>query len=130
MVSRICRASLAAGVAAVMGLALAAAAGAAETLSFKTDVLPIVKIRCLACHKPGGEGYVQSGLDLTSYAGLMKGTKHGTVVVPGDAFTSNIIVLLDGRADPSLRMPHDLKKMPGDEIDIIRRWINQGAKDN
>lgn len=130
MSKRMRRVSLAVGVAVVVGTALAAAAGAAESVSFKTDVLPILEIRCQECHKPGGEGYVKSGLDLTSYASLMKGTKHGAVVVPGDAFVSNIIVLLEGRAAASISMPRNHKKLPEGEIDIIRRWINQGAKDN
>jgi hypothetical protein len=130
MVNRLRRVSLAAGVAAVMGSILAAAAGAAEIVSYKEDVHPILQIRCLECHKPGGEGYGQSGLDLTSYAGLMKGTKYGPIVVPGDAMTSNFLVVVEGRAAPAIRMPFDHKKLPAGEIDILRRWVNRGAKDN
>ena len=89
MVSRICRASLMAGAAAVMALGLAAAAGAAEPVSFKTDVMPSLQIRCLECHKPGGDGYVQSGLDITSYAGLMKGTKPGELKAYGSGLLSS-----------------------------------------
>ena len=52
--------------------------------SFKEDVMPIFVGRCVSCHQPGGEGYVKSGLDLTSYAGVMKGTKFGPMIIPGD----------------------------------------------
>ena len=33
-------------------------------VSFKDDVFPIFKGRCIDCHEPGGEGYEKSGLDL------------------------------------------------------------------
>ena len=46
-------------------------------VSFKEDILPLLKWRCASCHESGGAGYEKSGLDLTSYAGVMKGTKFG-----------------------------------------------------
>ncbi|MBE0530619.1 MAG: hypothetical protein IH626_07295 [Rhodospirillales bacterium] len=130
MFSRMRRLSWAAGVTAAAALAMSAAAVAEEPISYKEDVVPIVQIRCLECHQPGGDGYVQSGLDLGSYAGLMKGTKFGPVVVPGDALTSNFMVVVDGRASQAIRMPHDRKKLTKCEIDILRRWVNSGAKNN
>jgi hypothetical protein len=130
MFSRMRRLSWAAGVAAAAALAMAAAAVAEEPISYKEDVVPIMQIRCLECHQPGGDGYVQSGLDLSSYAGLMKGTKFGPVVVPGDALTSNFMVVVDGRASQAIRMPHERKKLTKCEIDILRRWVSSGAKNN
>ena len=55
---------------------------AAEPQSFSEDILPIFKGRCVSCHQSGGAGYEKSGLDLTSYEGLMKGTKFGAMVAP------------------------------------------------
>jgi Planctomycete cytochrome C len=103
---------------------------AAETISFEGDVIPILQVRCIECHQPGGDGYGESGLDLTSYEGVMKGTKHGPIVVPGNAIMSNLMVLVDGRADEAIRMPHERKKLTKCEISILRRWVNAGAKDN
>ena len=104
---------------------------AADThVSFKDDLYPIIQIRCLACHQPGGPGYEKSGLDLGSYEGLMKGTRHGPVVVPRSAFTSNLIAVIDGRTDPSLQMPHKKKRMTKCARLIFRFWVNQGARDN
>ena len=34
--------------------------------------------------RSGGAGYEKSGLDLTSYAGVMKGTKSGPMVIPAN----------------------------------------------
>ena len=99
-------------------------------MSFKDDVLPIFKGRCIDCHQPGGEGYEKSGLDLRTYAGVMKGTKFGAMVAPGNPDTSNLVWLLDWKASPELRMPHGNKKLSICDRDAIREWIRQGAKDN
>ena len=53
---------------------------AADTTSFAEDVFPIFKGRCVGCHAPGKEGFEKSGLDLTTYEGVMKGTKFGPMV--------------------------------------------------
>ncbi|MGC2043313.1 MAG: hypothetical protein WA669_05775, partial [Pseudolabrys sp.] len=55
------------------------ACAAEELVSFKEDILPLLKWRCASCHEAGGAGYEKSGLDLTSYAGVMKGTKFGAM---------------------------------------------------
>jgi mono/diheme cytochrome c family protein len=106
----------------------AAATGAA--VSFKADVLPIFKAHCLVCHTPGSEGTIASGLDLSNFQGVMKGTKYGPMVIPGNAEYSNLMWLLDWRASPQLRMPHGQQQLPAGERDTIRSWIRQGAKDN
>jgi len=99
-------------------------------MSFREDVVPIFKGRCESCHQPGGEGAQKSGLDLTTYAGLMKGTKFGPMVIPGDPESSNLMLLLDWRASPALRMPHGKKQLSSCDRNAIRAWIREGAKDN
>ena len=107
------------------------ARAAEATVSFKAGVLPILEANCVSCHRaPDGQGYKVSGLDLTSYQGVMKGTKYGAMVVPGDPDNSNLMWLLDWKASPVLRMPHGKEQLPADERDTIRTWIRQGAKDN
>ncbi len=120
---------------AILSMILAAGAmlphrAAADYISFKEDVKPILELRCVECHQPGGAGHEASGLDMRTYESLMKGTKFGPVVVPGDAFTSNLNTLVEWRARPEIRMPHNKKKLTRCEINIFRRWVNQGANDN
>ena len=98
--------------------------------SFSEDVFPIFKGRCVGCHHPGAEGFEKSGLDLTAYAGVMKGTKFGAMVIPREPDSSNLMWLLDWRAKPELRMPHGNKKLSTCDRDAIRSWIRQGANDN
>jgi len=103
---------------------------AAEPQSFSEDILPIFKGRCASCHQSGGAGYEKSGLDLTSYEGLMKGTKFGAMVIPRDPDSSNLMWLLDWRASPEVRMPHGKKKLSICDRNAIRAWIREGAKNN
>ena len=107
-----------------------ATASAAQAVSFKLDVLPILESHCVKCHQPNGPGYAASGLDLRNYQNLMHGTKHGKIVVPGDPLSSTMMVLVEGRADPSIRMPHHERPLLRQQIEILRDWISQGAKDN
>ena len=100
-------------------------------VSYSRDVQPILAANCLSCHQAGGAGYEASGFSMSSYDELMKGTSFGPMVVPGDAEGSNMVVLMEGRADPSISMPHgSAKPISGADIDTIRRWIAQGAKKN
>lgn len=120
----------------VVGALLAACMGTVTTglaentslISFKGDVQPILQYRCLECHRADGPGVAYSGLNLEDYDGLMKGTRFGPVVVPGNAMVSNINVLVEGRA--GIRMPHNRKRLTPCEIQVLRDWVNQGAKNN
>jgi mono/diheme cytochrome c family protein len=98
--------------------------------SFKEDVLPIFTAYCFSCHQPGGQGSEKSGLDLSTYAGVMKGTRSGRMVIPGDPDTSNLMWLLDWRGAPETHMPLGKKKLSTCDRDTIRAWIREGAKDN
>ena len=71
-----------------------------------------------------------SGLDTTNHAGLMKGGKFGALIKPGDAFTSAFNMLVEGRVDASIRMPHGRKKLTEEELAVLKAWVNEGAKDN
>ena len=80
---------------------------------------------------PGQAGYVVSGFELAGYESLMKGTRFGPVVLPGDPMTSVLVMLIEGRVDPSIRMPHgEGPPLSEAEILTIRRWVEQGARDN
>ena len=98
--------------------------------SFKQDVYPILSENCLSCHKPGTEGYIKSGLSMENYDGLMKGTKFGPVIIPGSHVSSTLILLLERKGHPSINMPKDKPRLPDRKIDLIRQWIDQGAKNN
>ena len=100
-------------------------------VSYARDVAPVIDQHCSQCHVAGQPGFLASGLDTTSYEALMRGTKFGAVVLPGDPLTSTLVMLIEGRADPSLKMPHgDAKPLDAKDIATIRQWVEQGAKNN
>jgi hypothetical protein len=105
-------------------------AGCSREVSFKQDVYPILSENCLSCHKAGTEGLIKSGLSMESYDGLMKGTKFGPVIIPGSHISSTLILLLERKGHPSINMPKDKPGLPDGKIDLIRKWIDQGAKNN
>lgn len=108
-----------------------AACGGEPAVSFSQDVRPILDQHCIQCHQPGGPGEVASGLDMTTYEGLMNGTNAGAMIIAGDIEGSNLLVLVEGRADPSIRMPHGQNKpVSKQDIQTIRSWIAQGAENN
>jgi hypothetical protein len=103
---------------------------APRNVSFSADVQPILKQYCLECHVPGGAGYLASGYDMSSYETFMKGGKFGAFVIPGDPLDSNLIILVEGRAHPTIRMPHGREKLSESEIEVLKAWVQQGAKNN
>ena len=111
------------------GVSRLAVAAEAPT-SFQEDVLPVFVGRCVSCHSVNGEGFKASGLDLTSYQGVMKGTKFGPMIIRGQPDSSNLMRLLDWHASPQLRMPHGKKQLSVCDRNAIRAWIREGAKDN
>jgi uncharacterized membrane protein len=117
--------------AALAVLLMLAGCGPEPEVSYAKDVSPILEKHCKGCHVPDQAGYVVSGFELTNYDTLMKGTQYGPVVLPGDPLTSVLVMLIEGRADPSLKMPHgNAKPLEPREIAIIRKWVEEGAKNN
>jgi uncharacterized membrane protein len=100
-------------------------------ISFVQDIQPILQKHCMECHNPGGTGFLASGLDMSTHQSLLKGTKFGPVIKAGDSLSSTLIILVEGKADPSLKMPHgDRKSLSAAEIKTLRLWIDQGAMNN
>ena len=105
-------------------------ASSEREVSFSKDIMPVLTQNCLHCHSAGAEGYVASGLSMESYADLMKGTKHGAVIQPGQSYASTLQVLVEHKADKTLNMPKGGVKLSNDQIELIGKWIDQGAKNN
>ncbi len=108
-----------------------AACNSEPTVSFTQDVKPLLEQHCVECHLPGGAGTVASGFSMASYDTLMKGTNFGPMIIAGDVEGSNLLVLVEGRADPSINMPHGGRdSVAKQDIETIRLWIKQGARNN
>ena len=92
------------------------------TVSFATDILPIIESRCINCH--GGDR-TEKGLSLKTFADLMAGSENGAVIVAGDAAHSKLVELV-----VTQKMPKRGPKLTPPQIEAITNWVNQGALDN
>jgi hypothetical protein len=94
-----------------------------EAPSFTKDVAPIIAANCAGCHA----GNVTMGaLDLDTFVSLQKGGHSGPVIVPGKSGGSLLYLRITGAVMPA--MPLNGKKLADGEIEIIRQWIDAGAK--
>jgi len=96
---------------------LVACLSAAEPSYFR-EVRPILLRQCQGCHQPNLKS---SDLDLTSYAGLAAGGKHGPA--PGV-----MVKYLTRELKP--QMPLGQAPLAAEEIEAIRSWVAAGAKDD
>ena len=104
---------------------------AEQKVSYSQDIIPILQRHCLECHVNDGAGQVASGLDMSTHQSLMKGTRFGPVIKAGDSLSSTLVILVEGKADPSIKMPHgDREALSAAEIKTLRLWIDQGAVNN
>src|SRR6476659_9796310 len=60
-------------------------------LLFKKQVAPVLEKHCFACHSGSSK---QSGLDLSSREGLLRGGDRGPAIVPGAASSSLLFKLV------------------------------------
>lgn len=103
---------------------MVARVAAGETVSYYHQVVPLLKANCIGCHKPGK---AKGGLDLSAHGALMKGGKRGPVVKPGDVKGSKLV---DEICGDEPEMPKEGDPLTAAEVEIISRWIAQGAKDD
>jgi hypothetical protein len=95
-------------------------------VSFIGDVAPILKEYCFACH----DTKKRSGkYDMTSFEKLLAGGNDGEVITPGKSAESEFYDLIVSTTEK--RMPpkkDNLSPVPKAKADIIKKWIDQGAK--
>jgi uncharacterized membrane protein len=116
-------------------LEMLAFTAAADEVSFAADVAPLLKSRCVMCHLPGA---AQGGLALHpkgAYANLVdvKSTESPLPRVspgkPDDSYLYRKITGTQVQAGGSgERMPFGDAKLTAEEIERVRRWIEDGAK--
>jgi hypothetical protein len=100
----------------------------AKEIDFTTQIQPILSENCYACHGPDDQT-VEGGLRLDVQELAFKGGDSGKAIVPGDAKASLIMERII-HTDPKEVMPPPEKKkrLPPEKVQLIRDWINQGAK--
>ncbi|MBI3839482.1 MAG: pre-peptidase C-terminal domain-containing protein [Planctomycetia bacterium] len=91
---------------------------------YNQQIAPIFAKYCTGCHNSTDK---EGELVLERYATLLSGGEHGAVVVPGKSDQSRLILVLTGKAKPSMP-PEDNEKPTAAEIATLEAWISAGAK--
>jgi hypothetical protein len=108
-------------------------------VSFADDIQPIFAKHCVSCHSGAGEGAEASDYVMVDYDSVMKGTKHGPVVVAESRMSSSLYLVVAGKTAPEIRMPpHNDESfaegrgvmLSAHQIEQIGLWIDQGATNN
>ena len=114
-------------------LTLAATAASADTVSFRADVLPLLTTRCVMCHV---EGAAQGNLTLypdawAQLVGVPSTQSPLKRVEPGAPDKSYLYLKVLGThleaGGSGLRMPFQQDPLSPAELELLRKWIEQGA---
>ncbi len=104
-----------------------------EPIDFQSHVLPLLQERCTDCHgapfeKNGRTITPKAGLRLDTFEMVLKGTLDGPVVTPGNIVESVLFELMTLDEDDSDIMPPKGGKLAPEQIDVFKRWIEEGSK--
>ncbi|HSU50643.1 MAG TPA: DUF1549 domain-containing protein, partial [Segetibacter sp.] len=94
-------------------------------VDFTTQVKPIINKNCITCH---GGVRQKGGFSLLFRDEALAKTESGKLgIVPGDPDKSEMIRRINLK-NPEERMPYKHDPLNQDEIDILTKWVKQGAQ--
>jgi WD40 repeat protein len=103
------------------------AAAKPASVSYARDVLPILQANCHGCHQPAK---TSGGMEMTAFNRLVAGGESGApAIVPGKPDESNLVALITPDGGEAA-MPQGKTPLADSEIALIRRWIEEGARDD
>lgn len=97
---------------------------APKTVSFRQQVVPILRQNCLDCH---GEKKQKGELRLDSPDSIRKGGKNGPVIVAGVPERSPFYTMTTLDADDPDVMPSKGDLLSPEEQELLRTWVEEGA---
>lgn len=101
-------------------------AGAA--VDFNRDIRPILSSRCLSCHGVD-ESARKAELRLDQRADVVRNRDGSQVIKPGSITESELIARISSPdKDEVMPPPKSGPPLKPEEIDLLRRWVGQGAK--
>jgi hypothetical protein len=103
-------------------VSLAAAVVARGEVDFAHQVAPLLRKHCAECHM---EEAKKGGFSMNTRDSLIAGSEEGVVVEPGNSADSLLLEVILS-TDKSDRMPPKGPRLPADQVEIIRKWIDTG----
>ncbi len=98
---------------------------AAQDVDYLTQIRPILSARCYECH---GEKEQEADLRLDRRSAVFHAKEADWVIKPGHAKDSLLVQRISLPKDDVDIMPAEGDPLSADEIALISRWIDQGAK--
>ena len=97
-------------------------------VDFTKDIRPILSEYCFHCHGPD-ENTREAKLRLDTREGLLNPRKKRFPVIPGKPDQSEVYKrIITDDEDDIMPPPESKKKMKPEEIELIKKWISQGAQ--
>jgi WD40 repeat protein len=97
-------------------------------VSYYKDVRRIFQQHCQGCHQPAKP---QGGYAMTSFADLLKKGDHEQPgVVPGHPEQSMVVAQILPKDGKKPAMPKGKDPLPAADVEIIKKWIAAGAKND
>ncbi len=95
----------------------------AQTVRFDRDIRPILSDKCFFCHGPDEE-HREADLRLD-----LEGPAKESAIIPGKVDESELVRrILSHDADEVMPPPSAKKPLKPGEINLLRRWVEQGAE--
>ena len=98
---------------------------AAQEVDYLTQIKPLFAARCYECH---GEKEQEADLRLDRRSAVFHAKEADWVIKPGNAKDSSVVQRIKLPKDDIDIMPAEGEPLTADEISLISRWIDQGAK--
>lgn len=105
-------------------LAVLPSLAGAVPVDFAHEVVPLLRKHCAECHAGDKK---KGGLSINTRADLLEGGENGAVLVPGKPADSRLIAVVAADPDSDERMPPKGKGLDAREVDLLRRWVAEGA---
>ncbi len=94
-------------------------------VDFVRDIQPILRDNCYECHAGTTE---EGGLNLGVKAKAFKGGDSDAPIIAGKSKQSLLIELVSGADEDRVMPPEGNKPLTQKQINLLRAWIDQGAK--
>ena len=97
-------------------------------VDFNYDIRPIISTKCFQCHGPDEKSRkAKLRLDLRDEA--LKEHEDGFTIVPGSFAKSALVARITSKdSDEVMPPPKEDHALTAGEIDLLKRWIDQGAE--
>src|SRR5690606_10147397 len=96
-------------------------------VSYFKDIRPVLEAQCHGCHQPAK---AKGDYVMTDFAKLLAGAGEGAAIVPGKPDESVLVKMITPGDNGEAQMPQKKPPLFPAQIELVKRWISEGAKDD